>query len=98
VARVVRGATTAAFRANLTACRVVPGTAAGRALGATIAKLSEAGELPGPGDATTLLADEMRGVATLIHVRRVAEQPLWLWYRLNKMGDVVLIALTDHPP
>jgi hypothetical protein len=56
VARVLRGATSARFRASLAACHVTPRSCAGRAVGATLAALCEAKTLPDTEvDSTTLL-------------------------------------------
>jgi hypothetical protein len=46
---------------------------------------------------TILEPADARGVATLVHVRRVRGLNLWIWYR--EAGDVLEIArLTDWPP
>jgi hypothetical protein len=42
--------------------------------------------------------DDVRGISTLTHVRRVPGHNLWVWYRLNKAGDVVLVTLENEPP
>jgi hypothetical protein len=97
VARVLRGATSAEFLASLATCHVVRGSRAGRALGVTLGALSDAEELPEPGDATTLLDLDGRGVSTLVHVRRVAGQNVWVWY-LATVSDVVLVKVTHSPP
>jgi hypothetical protein len=98
VARVIRGSTTERFRADLAACGVVQGTAVSRAVGATIAALSEAETLPESGDSTLLREPDERGIARLVHIRRVPGHQLWVWYRLNRAGDVVLLQLTARLP
>jgi hypothetical protein len=70
----------------------------GRAFGRTIAALSDAEDLPAPGDKTVLLEPDERGVSTLAHVRCVAGHNLWLWYRLDRAGAVVLLTLKSEPP
>ena len=46
---------------------------------------------------TILEPADARGVAALVHVRRVRGLKLWIWYR--EAGDVLEIAsLTDRPP
>jgi hypothetical protein len=69
-------------------------------VGATIAALCEAKTLPDTEvDSTTLLGPEdERGVSSLGHVRRVQGHSLWVWYRVNGAGDVVLVTLTRSPP
>lgn len=66
----------------------------GRAIGA----LSEATKLPGADDKTILLEPDERGISALVHLRRVASESLWLWYRLNREGDVVLLTIENAPP
>jgi hypothetical protein len=46
---------------------------------------------------TLLEPDDERGVATLVHVRRVRGLNLWIWY--FEAGEVLgLASLTDRPP
>jgi hypothetical protein len=98
VARVVRDAVTARFRASLAACGIAAGGPTARALGRAIAALSEAPELPGDDDRTLLLEPDERGISALVHVRHVRPHNLWLWYRLNYAGDVVILAVENEPP
>lgn len=94
----LRGGTSARFRASLAACHVAPGSRAGRAVGTTLAALSDAETLPEPDDETTLLEPEdERGVSSLGHVRRVKGHNLWVWYRVSGT-DVVLVQVTRLPP
>jgi hypothetical protein len=69
----------------------VPGTAAGRALGAALAALSS-GSLPGPLDYTAAIPPT--GFAW---VRRVPGANLWIYYRFD---DAVAraVALSATPP
>ncbi len=86
------------FLARRTALGIVKDSAESRAIAATIVALCTSETLPGPGDAMTLLEPaDGRGVATLVHVRRVRGLNLWIWYR--EVADVLEIArLTDRPP
>jgi hypothetical protein len=63
-----------------------------------VAALADAEQLPAPGDATTLVSDESRGVSTLAHVRRVPAQNIWLWYRVLGSGDIELLTVKSEPP
>jgi hypothetical protein len=48
---------------------------------------------------TLLEPTDARGVATLVHVRRVHALNLWIWYREADAGKVVELAtMTDRPP
>lgn len=85
------------FLAERTALGLSRPSPARDALGRTLATLGAAGTLPEPGDATTLLDLDERGVSTMVHVRRVASQNLWVWY-LASDSDVVLVKLTRSPP
>ncbi len=89
---------TSGFLAQRGACGAVSGTPAGRALAAALVALGGAEDLPAPGDATTLLKPNERGVSALVHVRRVPGHNLWLWYRIDRAGDVVLMTLESEPP
>ncbi len=89
---------TSGFLSRRSACGALSGTPAGRDLAATVADLAAAAELPAPDDVTTLLEDPARGVSALVHVRRVTRRNLWVWYRLNRAGDVVLVTLENEPP
>jgi hypothetical protein len=70
----------------------------GSALAATLVALGGAEDLPAPGDAATLLKPNERGVSALVHVRRVPGHNLWLWYRIDRVGDVVLMTPEREPP
>jgi hypothetical protein len=98
MARVVRGLISVPFRTRLADCGVAPASPIARAFGRTLAAQSEAETLPEAGDATTLLEEPARGVSTLVHVRRVAGYNLWIWFRLNRAGDVVLVTVENEPP
>ncbi len=71
---------------------VVPGSARGRAVGRTIAALSQDATLPADGDMRVVVPPT--GVA---FARRVPGRNLWLWYVLAD-GGIALIALTADPP
>ncbi len=99
MARVLRGATSARFRASLAACHVVPGSRAGRAVGTALSALSDAETLPGPDDVWKLLEPEdERGVSPMGYGRQVTGHGLWLWYRVARTGDVLVVTLTREPP
>jgi hypothetical protein len=72
-------------------------SASSRALAAAIADACSAEALPAPGDLTTLLDPDVRGVSLLVHVRRVPGHNLWVWYR-DTGGFLDLVDLIDHPP
>ncbi len=80
------------FRRTADRLGAVPGSARGRAVGQTIARLCAAETLPGPGDTRALIPP-----TSAAWVRRVPGRNLWLWYR-PRDGEVVLIALTAEPP
>jgi hypothetical protein len=86
------------FLARRTALGILKYSPESRAIAATIAALCTSETLPGPGDAMTILEPaDGRGVAALVHVRRVRGLNLWIWYR--EAGDVLEVArLTDRPP
>jgi hypothetical protein len=88
------------FLAERSALGILPHSRESRALAATIVALCTSETLPGPGDAMTLLEPtDARGVATLVHVRRVHALNLWIWYREADAGKVVELAtMTDRPP
>jgi hypothetical protein len=62
-----------------------------QAVFAAIRSLADADELPGPMDARAKFAP---GYA---HVRRVAGQNLWIWYRFDE-EHVDMVTLQDQPP
>jgi hypothetical protein len=86
------------FLARRSALGIVKHSPESRAIAATIVALCTSETLPGPGDAMTLLElADARGVATVVHVRRVRGLNLWIWYR--EAGDVLELAtLTERPP
>lgn len=67
------------------------GTPRGQRLARAIASL-ESGLLPGPQDIEAPVPPTGKA-----HVRRVAGENLWLWYRATD-ERVFVVALTDHPP
>jgi hypothetical protein len=69
----------------------------GSKIGRVVSALERADVLPAPGDSTTLVGSDERGISTLQHVRRVPGRNLWLWYTASD-DEVVLHALTDEPP
>jgi hypothetical protein len=62
-----------------------------------VADLGAAAELPARNDLTTLIEDPARGISTLVHVRHVTGCNLWVWDRLNRAGDVVLVTVESEP-
>jgi hypothetical protein len=86
------------FLARRSALGIIKHSPESRAIAATIVALCASETLPGPGDAMTLLEPaDARGVATLVHVRRVRGLNLWIWY--FEAGEVLELAtLTDRPP
>lgn len=70
---------------------VVPGSARGKAVGQTIAALTD-DELPAPGDVRAMVPPT--GTA---YVRAVPGRNLWVWYVLSEAA-VTIVALTADPP
>lgn len=68
------------------------GSDAAAAVGATIAALTEAAELPGVLDVRAAIPP-----TSSAYVRRVAGRNLWLWYRVDDEG-VWLLNITAAPP
>jgi hypothetical protein len=60
-------------------------------------QVAAADVLPVPGDVTTLVAPDERGVMVLAHVRRVEGRNLWVWYA-PRGSPLVIVALTAAPP
>jgi hypothetical protein len=69
-----------------------------RALTVVIVALSRAESLPEPGDATTLLEPDKRGVSALVHVRRVPGHNLWVFYRERPRNVLELARIANQPP
>jgi hypothetical protein len=42
--------------------------------------------------------EDERGVSPMGYVRRVTGHNLWLWYIVDRTGDVVAVTLTRSPP
>jgi hypothetical protein len=85
------------FLAQRSALGIAPGSGASRALAGLLARACAAPVLPEPGDLTTLLDSDARGVSMLVQVRRVSGHNLWVWYR--ESGRFLdFVELTDHPP
>lgn len=70
------------------------------AVAAEILAIERAEELPAAGDKTLLLDPEpgdSRGVSSLVYVRRVRGQNLWICYR-HAGDEVQLVSLLDALP
>jgi hypothetical protein len=68
------------------------GTPERAAVGATIAALAEARELPGLLDSAAMIPP-----TTHAFVRRVGGRNLWIWYRAG-YDEVVIVTITRMPP
>ncbi len=90
MARTVR--LTPRFIEGLRACGVTRGSEASAAVGATLAALAEASELPGLLDTEALIPPTGRAL-----VRRVPGRNLWLWYKANE-AEIVAIRALRVPP
>jgi hypothetical protein len=93
------------YTATLAWLGINPGTPEARAVAATVRELSEARELPLPGDAEALVPLEAAGVVErhagrrllTAFVRRVRARRLWVWY-LPRPQHVIVVLVTRVPP
>jgi hypothetical protein len=93
------------YTATLAWRGIHPGTPEARALAATVRELSEASELPLPGDAEAVVPLEAADVVErhagrrllTAFVRRVQTRRLWVWY-LPRPRHVILVLVTRVPP
>lgn len=85
------------YLSNAAQLGVVGGSDASRAIASAILQVAAADVLPVPGDVTTLVAPDERGVMVLAHVRRVEGRNLWVWYA-PRGSQLVIVALTAAPP
>lgn len=80
------------FRARMRALGIVPRSPTSQALGATIAALCEAEELPGLLDVRAMIPPTREAL-----VRQVPGHALWVWYDVRE-PRVWLHTLTRTPP
>ncbi len=85
------------YLSNAAELGIVGGSEASRTIARVALQLAAADLLPLPGDVTTLVTPDERGVMILAHVRRVERRNLWLWYA-PRGNDLMLVALTAAPP
>ena len=90
MARIVR--LSPLFHRCLEAVGARKGTQERASVGATIAALAEAAELPGLLDTVALMPPTGQA-----NVRRVGGRNLWLWYRATA-DEVVMVTITKTPP
>lgn len=85
------------YLSNAAQLGVIGGSDASRAIARVVLQMAAADVLPGPGDVTTLVAPDERGVMILAHVRRIEGHNLWVWYA-PRSSKLVLVALTAAAP